>query len=343
MSRMPALAIGLLASSIAAPAAAAVLRVPQDHATIQQAVDAAAPGDDILVFPGRYCGAILGKPVNLVGIGQPTIMGCDSGPFLSGSIRIGFLLPGSAGSSAASHSAIAGFRFDGAGVSNTNLAPLAFGILGRFASDVKVAYNRFDGTVQPITNTAGDRWLVAHNRVEDLTVFDCTGFCTGGDGIVVQIARGDLATSGGSADPANRPENNLIIGNSIQGSVPDGFDSFGMVGILVFAADDTKVLHNEIGIPDNPTADAPGQGILITNVCCGDFTPLLPGARRTTVAFNGASRSEFGIVVEGSGGQNTEGLNLFHNRGSVVIEGVEQEQPPHRHFPHVRHHRNLWF
>jgi len=302
------------------PAAAAVLGVPEQHPTIQAAVNAARAGDEIRVRPGTYCGATIDKPVQLLGLGHPTIVGCDDGPSLPNGLRLGFFLPGNAGTSAASATQIVGFTFDGRGVSNTNLAPLAFGVLARFAHDVRVVHNRFLGNVQAVTNTGGDRWVVWNNRIQDLTLLDCTGFCTGGDGIVVQIARGALAAPGGAAAASNRPEGNLVIGNHISGSIPDGFDVFGMVGILVFAADRTAVLHNRVSIPDNPSAAAPGQGILITNVCCGDFTPLLPGARNTLVAFNDASGSEVGIVVEGTGGQNTGGLVLLHNRGSQVIE-----------------------
>jgi hypothetical protein len=337
--------VGLCVAFGTSPAAAAILRVPDQHPTIQAAVDAAGAGDTIFVRRGSYCGAVLDKAVHLVGLGQPTIVGCETGPFLSANLRIGFLLPGAAGTSAASGTTITGFEFDGAGVSNTNREPLAFGILGRFASNVGVLHNRFDGTVQAITNTAGDRWLVAHNRVEELTVFDCSpgGGCTGGDGIVVQVARGSLAAPGGAASPLNRPEGNLILGNRVEGQIPDGFDAFGMVGVLVFSADGTTIIHNKLSIPDNPNAEAPGQGILITNSCCGDPTLQVPGARRTLVAFNDASDSELGVVVDGTGGANTEGLVLKHNRGLVVVEGVEQERKTRWSVPRGRHAKARWF
>jgi hypothetical protein len=328
---------------LAAPAFSAVLEVPSQYPTIQAAVDLAAAGDTIFVRSGSYCGAVLDKRVELIGLGQPTIVGCDTGPFLSGPLRVGFLLQGSAGTSAASGSVIAGFDFDGEGVSNTNLTPLAFGILGRFADQVTILHNRVRGTVQAITNTAGDGWFIAQNRITDLTVFDCPGYCTGGDGIEIQIAREGLAVAGGAANPVNRPENNVVIDNDVSGTIPDGFDAFGFVGIEVFGADRTTLLHNRLAIPDNPNADAFGQGILITNTCCGATTPLLPGARDSVLMFNDASRSQFGIVVEGSGGENTQGLVLKHNLGSIVIEGVEQENHTHRPFPHLRHGRQRWF
>jgi hypothetical protein len=191
---------------------------------------------------------------------------------------------------------------------------------------VHVFNNRFLGTVQAVTSSGGDRWFIWHNRIEDLTLFDCSGLCTGGDAIVIQIARGSLAAPGGSADPINRPEQNVVVGNRISGSLPDGFDAFGMVGIFLFAADRTLVSHNVIGIPDNPAADAQGYGVAVSNVCCGDFTPNLPGSRNTVILFNDAGRSEIGFVVEGSGGENTQGLVLLHNRGSEVIEGAAQAE-----------------
>ena len=58
----------VLASSILWPIAAraALIRVPEEHKSIQQAVEAAAPGDEILVGPGTYKENILiARPVVL--------------------------------------------------------------------------------------------------------------------------------------------------------------------------------------------------------------------------------------------------------------------------------------
>jgi hypothetical protein len=308
----------VLSSSLAH---AALRRVPSQYATIQAAIDAARDGDKIRVSRGEYCGATVTKRVTLEGRGKPRIVGCDTGPTVTSGARVGFFLPGSKGINPASGSVIRGFVFDGRGISNTNLAPLAFGIFARFASDVEVLNNSFKGTVQAITNTAGDRWLIAYNRISELTLFDCTVRCSGGDGIVLGIATGALAAPGGAAAALNRAEGNTLLHNAIEGRAPDGFSRFSMAGILLLSADGTTVLYNRLSLRDNPNADAVGQGILVTNICCGLASGFLPGSRNTTLAFNDGRKSETAIVVEGTGGTNTEGLVLLHNRGKKSVEG----------------------
>ena len=304
----------------ASAASAATLRVPAQYATIQAAVDAAAPGDKIRVSRGEYCGATLTKPVSLEGRGRPRIIGCATSPMIAPGLRAGFFLPGTQGVNPASGSSIRGFVFDGKGVSNANLSPLSFGVFARFASDVKVKRNRFIGTVQAITNTAGDRWRIERNRIEQLTLFDCTLNCTGGDGIVLGHATGARAVPGGSAAAGNRSEDNVIKHNIIGGTAPDGFSAFSMVGVLLLSADGTRVHGNSLRLRDNPNAAAVGQGILVTNTCCGLASGYLPGSRNTRITHNDARKSEVGIVVEGTGGTNTEGLVLRRNRGSLKLE-----------------------
>lgn len=304
-------------------AKAKVWHVPGKVSTIQAAVDAAHDGDEIRVAPGAYCGATVDKRLDLVGVGHPRIIGCDGGPAL-GALRVGFYMPGPNAQNPANGTKISGFVFDGRGVSSANLAPLSFGVFARFARDIEISHNHFEGTAQAITNTGGDRWRIEHNRIRDLTVLDCPGPCTGGDGIVIQLARDEVAAPGGDAAPINRPEDNLVLDNVIEGSPPDGFSAFSMVGVLVFAADHTTVLENDLRLRDNPAASAVGQGLLVTNTCCGTGVSYLPGSRHTILAFNDGRKSEVAIVVEGSGGANTEGLFLFRNRGEEQIEGVQK-------------------
>ena len=332
--RVTKIGIGVVCCSLAASSAAArprVRRVPEIYRTIQAAVDASNAGDVVDVAPGSFCGATVTKALTFLGHGRTTIVGCPESPTISDELRAGFYLPGADGASAASGTRIEGFTFDGRGIAEDDLEPLALGVFARFADDVHVEDNVFLGTVQAITNTAGDGWLVARNRIEGLTLFDCTGaLCAGGDGIVIQLARDAIAAAGGPGAAVNRPEHNVVVGNQVSGAIPDGFDDFSMAGIFVFAADDTVVERNTVSIPDNPTADATGDGVLVSNVCCGE-PAVSPGARHTVVIFNDGRDSQFGVVVEGTGGDNTGGLVLYGNSGPVMVEGqLVDDHPPRR-------------
>jgi nitrous oxidase accessory protein NosD len=326
-----AVVCGLLTSA-ASGAQARVRRVPERYRTIQAAVDASRAGDVVDVAPGSYCGATVTTAVTLLGHGRATIVGCPEGPTISDQLRAGFYLPGADGASDASGTRIEGFTFDGSGIAEDNLDPLALGVFARFANDVRVEDNVFLGTVQAITNTAGDDWFIARNQIEGLTLFDCTGsLCAGGDGIVIQLAHDTIAAAGGPGAPVNRPEHNVVIGNQVTGAIPDAFDAFSMAGIFVLAADDTLVERNRVEIPDNPNADATGDGVLVSNVCCGE-PAFLPGSRRTAVLFNDGHLSQFGVVVEGTGGDNTGGLALYGNSGPLLLQGnlVPNGPPPRR-------------
>jgi nitrous oxidase accessory protein NosD len=329
--------LGIVAAAfvLLAPAGAQarqrVRHVPGAYRTIQAAIDAANAGDVVDVAPGSYCGATVTTPVTLVGHGQATIVGCPEGPTVSGVLRAGFYLPGADGTNAASGTRIDGFTFDGLGISEDDLDPLALGVFARFADDVRVEDNTFEGTVQAITDTAGDGWVIAGNRIHQLAVFDCTGtLCAGGDGIVIQIARDDVAAPGGPGAAVNRPQHNAVVANEVDGAIPDGFATFSLAGIFVMSADETLVTRNRVSIPDNPQAEATGVGVLVSDACC-DEPALTPGARNTVVTFDDGRDSQFGVVVEGTGGENTAGLVLFGDSGPLMVEGnLVANNPPRR-------------
>jgi hypothetical protein len=297
-------------------AIAETLRVPEDYATIQLAVDAALPEDQIRVGPGEWCGATITETVDLFGEGNATIIGCASNPAL-GPFRIGFFLP----DASASGSSFRHFLFDGAGVSNQpptgNFDPLAFAIFARGASDVIISQNHVIGTVQSFTNTDGSDWTVNHNIIEDLTVFTCDGLitCGGGDGIVFQDRN-----AGGP-----RQTDNTAMFNFISGAVPDNLELFSMAGIIILGAEDGTVLQkNQITIPGNPLADGEGHAIRVSDVCCGGpatFQTVI----NSVIVKNDARNSEAAVVIDkdSTGGTgNSEGLRLRGNFGVNEINEV---------------------
>ena len=295
-------------ATVPAPAGAATIRVPQDAATIQAAVDAAANGDEVRVGPGSWCGATVTKPLDLVGDGRATIVGCAS-PALFGLLRIGFFLP----TTAASGTTIRNFVFDGRGTSNTNLDPLAFAVFARDADQIAVQGNAIFGTIQAITDTRGDGWLVTHNVIDGLSALTCDGFCGGGDGIVFQERTG-----------VSRGRGNTAMFNVITGFIPNGLDEFAMTGILALNQDGVRIANNRIAIPHNPAALAAGEAIEINDHCCG-----VPVSYLTTInaeiTNNDGRSSDFVLVIENDalgGDGNSEGARLRGNLGENDINGV---------------------
>jgi hypothetical protein len=74
---------------VGAAPARQVLLVPNQYPTIQAAVDAAAPGDKIMVGPGDYAGAYITRPVELKGSGPTTRITSGSPGFPSAGFYVG--------------------------------------------------------------------------------------------------------------------------------------------------------------------------------------------------------------------------------------------------------------
>jgi hypothetical protein len=280
-------------------------RVPEDFPTIQDAVNAASSSDQIRVGPGQWCGATITKQLDLRGEGSATLIGCSTGPSISGTLRIGFFLP----DSGASGTTIRHFVFDGRGISTANFDPLSFAVFARGASNVVVEQNRILGTVQGITNTAGSGWAVAHNVIEGLTLFDCNaGPCGGGVGIVFQ----DRNLAG------PRQTDNVAVFNVIDGAEPPNFDIFTMAGILILGGQDgATVQANRITIPN-------GEAIEVSDACCGSPAGFIT-AINSVIVKNDGRGSEFAIVITldaGGGMGNTEGTVLRGNFGTNSINNV---------------------
>ncbi|MBI4667765.1 MAG: T9SS type A sorting domain-containing protein, partial [Elusimicrobia bacterium] len=345
----------LIQGGLAIPPEPKTIKVPKDYPTLQAAVDAANPGDMINIGPGNFCGAYISKRLEIVGTkGQypltlpspprgegggegVVIIGCPApAPFHPSGFRVGLWLS----SSAASGTTIKNITFDGKGVSNMNLKPLGMAIQARDLNNgnakinyVTVENNTIIGTIQGITNNAGDNWNIRNNTIKNLSVFDCvTGarFCGGGVGIVSQVWRGDVQ----AGQPMSRPFNTTIVQNDVSGKIPDTLTLFSMVGIWALSLDQALIVNNKMTIPDNPNTSAGGVGIWVANTCCGSpaGSPVSaqgsdyawPPSINVQVTKNDGSDSEFAIIIDSG---NTTGLVLKDNKGLIIV-GDEVVQDP---------------
>jgi hypothetical protein len=295
------------------------IRVPEDFATIQQAADFAIANDTIRVGPGRWCGAWINTPLNLVGEGA-TIMGCpaDTGPVLNG-LRVGFVVSsGASGNSIiGSGTSISGFVFDGVGFSDTNLSPLAIGVRSRVgANDLVVDSNTFLGGGYGVVVSGGNGTQVTHNVFDGFTELLSTGF--GGAAIEEDGLPPEFGGTG-------RVTGNVIQFNTITSTVPPGdFSSFSccsgvdapFVGIVVTGQDGTIISNNKFSITSNAHGDA-GVGIVAT-----DFFGLTD--INLAITDNDGRGSQYGLIVtnDQSGGTgNSVGLTLRGNFGVNLING----------------------
>jgi nitrous oxidase accessory protein NosD len=182
-----ALLMGGLTSAIAEPR---VIEVPEDYPTIQDAVDFAAPGDKIIVGLGEYSGAIVNKPVEIVGEDGAAIV--DGPPYdLDPTIKTGFFLePG-----ISSDVTISGFTFF-----------VDLPVFGRSVDDVTVKHNIMNAPLQGVTSVRGSRWVIKNNDINGLMDLPLGG-------IGIWIVFTDIPSL-----PAN---DNLVAFNKITGDFPD--------------------------------------------------------------------------------------------------------------------------
>jgi hypothetical protein len=271
-----------------------VIRVPRDYSTIEEAVDAANPGDVIKVGKGEYAGCYLYKQVTIVGSRKTVI---NSGPVHGSGLIQGFrLMAGSDGSA---------FR--------KLTFTVDFAIMnGGAVDDVEVSHCTFLDNVQAVSNWGGCGWSITHNRITDLRTHN-----GGGIGILVADRFGGTVTD------------NLVAHNKITGTLHvwegDGGGYCG-TGIVLYAdfrwgmagaeaIRDNVVRHNKVSL----VSDAPE----VVDVVAFELTDtrddpsLDPVLYDNYVCFNDFRGTEAQIALTPPELEdiNTISRNLGENRG----------------------------
>lgn len=277
--------------------------VPGDFATIQAAIDNAAVqnGDQIVVGPGTFDGALVTKGVHIVGRGQTLING---GPVHGSGLIQGFrFLTGSDGASL-SHL-----------VFNVDLAIMN----GEAVDGVTVDHNTFNNTIQAISNWRGNNWLIDHNDIVDLRTR-----CGGGIGILI----GDYA--GGTV------EDNVVSHNRIMGTIHvsagdcGGYNGSGIVlyadfrwgGFGSTAITNNRVVHNDITINSDTPAVVDAVAFELTDT--RDDGSLTPVTFDNAIGFNDFRGSSIQMALTPSNLDTVNDIsrNLGTNRGHGLHPSV---------------------
>lgn len=310
-------ALGVFAATVGAPStsvAQTTLRVPDDYASIQAAVDAATTGDTIVVGSGTWCGAVVTKRLVIRGEANATItgLGC-SGPFAPapapGGIA-GFLLQKS-GTTDPSGTTIEHFTFSdvytginavaagGVIVQHNTIQPNRIGIFSRNGSGWTVAYNRIENRAAGagIINSGGSGWMVVHN--------DLVGTFVG-----ILLQRGFVTPP--------RASNNTVSFNHVQGALNG--EGIGLLG-----QDGAMITNNNVFVPTSADfQDSPlcgGWGIAAWHTGPGPQGQFLTSIN-STITNNDTRDTKVGLYVvldpSGSPG-NAEGLLLRGNFGTLAL------------------------
>jgi hypothetical protein len=307
-----ALALVLGLSLVATtPVAAATLEVGtgKPYSTIQAAINAASPGDTILVHAGTYAGAAVNKTLLTIRANMGDVVTIDTGPLHpSGFLRVGFWFVGYTGNGAT----IRGFQIAGTNQAGyTDDGKLDFAVFSRGADDVTVEDNVITDTLQGITNWHGDRWQIRDNQITDLWTLN-----GGGIGILV------------GANDGSTVQDNIVSDNQIDGTLyvysgdGGGYDGTGIVlyadyrwAYLGGTIADNVISGNDISM----ISDTPGvvniSGIELTDTSGNDGSPSISNNQ---VVWNSVhANSDDGIAVSaGTATSNDINFNdIYGNTG----------------------------
>ena len=268
------------------PGRSSIIRVPHDHPTIQEAIDAADTGDTILVGPGEYAGAIVTKAVKIRGSAGGTVINDGPSPWLGRGFKAGFLFLGAGEGSGAT---ISHLTFKCGVVEDSSTAELLFPIFSRGADDVTVEYNTMYDAIQGITNWHGSGWTIQHNEIEGLQAFH-----GGGIGIFLGSWSGTPTTD------------NLVAHNRVTGAPEaedvDGEPAYSTPGIALMSdrrwgADGGPIANNVVRHNRCVITSPSGVGIELTDQGLSTLTPPSADLVDNVVAFNDMRGSTFELAL----------------------------------------------
>ena len=243
-------ALALAFGTLATAQAGTVLLVPEDYATIQAAVDAAAPGDKIMVGPGDYAGATITTRVELKGSDEGTRI--VSGVHFQGTYPFdtSFFIEPTAEGTIISHFVLVNGNY-----------PHVFGVFARGTDHITLSHLTILNPWQGITNNGGKYWTITHNKIE--------GFPPNSDyatGIYMPAERSNL-------------ENNLVAFNTIDFSDGSGEECNGITMVTyqyIWAGMSTgnRFVHNRIKANETGYTTASFGISLIFADFAGGLSPL---------------------------------------------------------------------
>lgn len=337
-----------------------IRRVPGDHATIQAAVDAASPGDLVLVGPGLFTeNVIMWKPVALQGAGEGStvINGLQFMPdnepawlakmdqlVAGGQVslvpgqRTDFILDRGAGITVLGKNdgSFTGGRIDGFTITQSLVGGGIF--VSGYTNGLQISNNRiatnsgnFAGgirvgwlsTVDPGTGDYADASNL--NLTVKFNHLNQNGSVNGGGGLALFTGSGNYSV-----------EDNFICGNF------SGLEGAGVAHVGLSpngSIERNTIIFNEVSTGDKPirgTVGGQGGGVLVAGEDPVAGSALSPGAgsvtiNRNLIQGNAASHDGAGIALAQVNGQDVAAspadpgawyaVNVFNN---IVVNNVAQ-------------------
>jgi hypothetical protein len=270
------LVIGLLGMNVQAD----LIMVPGDYDYIQDAVDAASPGDTIMVGEYEGPGAVIDKQVEIVGSGNGTVVNAgfrihpDSS---TNPTKSAFFIP-----AGISHAA------DGTIISNLKIecsADCALGVYARDADDITVSHLTMIDTQQGITNRAGSGWEITHNKFDGLIGYRRSSHI----GIFV-VGENDW--------DANEVTNNLVAFNHVDGTNTDRYNNLNHYRYGIYLkVESASVLNNKV-VQNKSEVTGGRVGLSIGIMLRDDSGPEDEAVMaNNAVGFNDVRGSDWGLGV----------------------------------------------